>query len=116
MNKNIQLVALQPESPLHALEGWKDLETAVVPGIFDSQLADKHQLVSSDEAFETLRKAALLEGLTLSPSAAANLTGALALANELDEGLIVTVLADDHSKYTDIIQEYNAERRWQSSL
>ncbi|MDP4587128.1 MAG: cysteine synthase family protein [Flavobacteriales bacterium] len=105
LNKDIQLVALQPESPLHALEGWKHLETAVVPGIFDNQLADKHH-----EAFKTLRKAALLEGLTLSPSAAANLTGALALANELDEGVIVTVLADDHSKYTDIIQEYNAER------
>ena len=82
----------------------------MVPGIFDDQLAHKHLFVSSDKAFETLRKAALLEGLTLSPSAAANLTGALALANELDKGVIVTVLADDHSKYTDIIEEYNARR------
>lgn len=110
LNKDVELIALQPNSPLHALEGWKHLETAVVPGIFDDHLADQHLFVSSDKAFETLRKAAILEGLALSPSAAANLTGALALANELDEGVIVTVLADDHSKYTDIIEEYKAGR------
>lgn len=110
LNKDIQLVALQPESPMHALEGWKHLETAIVPGIFDPQLVDRHLLVNSERAFETLSKAALLEGLTLSPSAAANLTGALSLAEELEEGVIVTILADDHSKYTDIIEAYNSRK------
>ncbi|MCL4165298.1 UNVERIFIED_CONTAM: hypothetical protein GTU68_007313, partial [Idotea baltica] len=34
LNSAIKTIALQPQSPMHILEGWKHLETAVVPGIF----------------------------------------------------------------------------------
>ncbi len=105
-NNDIQLVALQPESALHGLEGWKHLETAKVPGIFDDQLADETRSVDSEGAFEVLSQVARLEGLTISPSAAANLSAALQLAEELDEGVVVTVFADDQSKYSDIIAQH----------
>ena len=36
LNPAIRLVALQPETALHGLEGWKHLETARVPEIYDA--------------------------------------------------------------------------------
>jgi len=44
-------------------------------------------------------RAAKEEGLLLSPSSAANLAGALKLAESIDEGVIVTILPDDYKKY-----------------
>ena len=32
---------MQPDSPLHGLEGLKHMETAIVPGIYDPALADE---------------------------------------------------------------------------
>jgi len=40
-NSHIKTVALQPDNPMHGLEGWKHLETAHVPAIYDASTADK---------------------------------------------------------------------------
>ena len=42
--------------------------------------------------------------LLLSPSSAANLAGAVQLASELDSGVIVTVFADDATKYSEVVE------------
>ena len=52
-----------------------------------------------------MRLAARAEGLILSPSGAANLAGAVQLAEELESGVIVTILADDATKYSEIIHK-----------
>lgn len=104
-NKNIQLIALHPNNPMHGLEGWKHLETAIVPKIYDDQLADENREVDTLEAFGLLKKIAQKEGLMVSPSAGANLLGALQLAEELEEGVIVTTFADDASKYAEVYQK-----------
>ena len=41
-NSEIKLISVQPDSPLHGMEGMKHLETAHVPGIYDSDLADEN--------------------------------------------------------------------------
>ena len=99
----VQCIALQPETALHGLEGWKHLETARVPGIYDAGVADDVEVVSTDDAYAMMRRAAREAGLLLSPSAAANVAGALAVAERLDSGVVVTVLADDASKYHDTL-------------
>jgi S-sulfo-L-cysteine synthase (O-acetyl-L-serine-dependent) len=104
-NPDIQLIGLQPDIPMHGLEGWKHLETAHVPEIYDAGLADEIKKVNTEQAYETLEHAARQEGLLLSPSSAANLTGALQLAEELREGVIVTVLPDDGSKYGEVMKQ-----------
>ena len=103
-NEDIQLVALQPETALHGLEGWKHLETARVPKIFDATVPDETRLVTTESSYTMLKRAAKEEGLLISPSSAANLAGAVQLAEELDEGVIVTVLADDATKYSEVIE------------
>jgi cysteine synthase B len=100
----ITLIGLQPDNAMHGLEGWKHLETARMPGIYDSTLADQVLAIDTFEAFETIKEAAQKTGLLISPSAAANLTGALQVARSLDEGTVVTVFADNLEKYSELMK------------
>jgi S-sulfo-L-cysteine synthase (O-acetyl-L-serine-dependent) len=104
-NPDIQLISFQPDSALHGLEGWKHLETAIVPGIYDPFVADKNIEVRTEEAYEVVRNAAKYEGLLLSPSSAANIAGALKIIDELEEGIVVTVLPDNADKYSEVIKK-----------
>lgn len=107
-NAEIELVGLQPETALHGLEGWKHLPTAHIPAIYDDQLADRFVEVDTEGAYTILKDAAKYEGLLISPSSAANLLGAISVANDLDEGVVVTVLPDDASKYSEVLHQiYN---------
>jgi len=103
-NKDIELIALQPDSALHGLEGWKHLETARTPKIYNPTLADQFRAVSTEKAYELIPSVAKKEGLHLSPSAAANLLGAIELSHELEKGIIVTTFADNADKYPEIIK------------
>ena len=100
-----ELVALQPNSPMHGLEGWKHLETAVVPQIFDESLVNRIIDIDTVEAYEMIKAAYKYEKLLLSPSAAANLVGAIKIAEQLTEGVVVTVLPDNADKYKDVIKK-----------
>lgn len=104
LNPQIQLVVLQPDSALHGLEGWKHLETAVVPAIYDPSLADAFLEIDTAEAYEMMKAAQRHEGLRLSPSSAANLVGAIKVAEKLERGTVVTVFPDNADKYGDIVK------------
>ncbi|HXD79361.1 MAG TPA: cysteine synthase family protein [Puia sp.] len=101
----ITLVSLQPDFALHGLEGWKHLETAIVPAIYDPALADAGDVVSTEEAYELIKETRRTEGLLLSPSSAANLAGAIRLAGRIEKGVIVTVLPDNAEKYGEVIKK-----------
>jgi cysteine synthase B len=103
-NQAIQLISFQPDSALHGLEGWKHLETAIVPEIYDPLIADKNIEVSTEESYEIIHAAAKHEDLLLSPSSAANIAGALKIIDETDEGVVVTVLPDNADKYNDVLK------------
>ena len=51
-------ISVQPDSPLHGLEGLKHMATAIVPGIYDPALADEDIGVGTEEAFELTRQLA----------------------------------------------------------
>ena len=63
LNPDIELIAVQPDSPLHGLEGLKHMETAIVPGIFDQALPDRTLPVGTEETFRMARRLAREEGL-----------------------------------------------------
>lgn len=104
LKPGIQLISLQPDSALHGLEGWKHLETAVVPPIYDPTVAHRNIEVSTEEAYRLIKEAKESEGLMLSPSSAANIMGAIMVAQQIDEGVIVTILPDNADKYSEILK------------
>ena len=101
----IRLIALEPDSALHGLEGWKHLETAVVPEIYDPLLADETIEISTEDAYKMIVEVKEKEGLLLSPSSAANLVGAIQVASSLESGTVVTLLPDNADKYGEIIKK-----------
>ena len=105
LKPSVRLISLQPDTAMHGLEGWKHLETALVPGIYDPTVADANEEVSTEEAHAIIRRAWQEEGLLLSPSSAANLAGTIRIARSLDEGTLVTVLPDNADKYSEITKK-----------
>ncbi len=104
-NPNISTISLQPETAMHGLEGWKHLDSAIVPKIYDDQVADENRFIDTIESYNLIKDVAKHEGLLLSPSGAANLLGAIKLAEEIDRGTIVTTLADHGSNYQEVLNE-----------
>jgi S-sulfo-L-cysteine synthase (O-acetyl-L-serine-dependent) len=99
LKPEVKLVSMQPDSPFHGLEGLKHMETAIVPGIYDPTLADEGVEVDTEEAHAMVKRLARREGWFVGISSAANIVAALRVAERIDEGVIVTILSDDASKY-----------------
>jgi cysteine synthase B len=106
-NPSIRLISVQPDSPLHGLEGLKHMATAIVPGIYDQSIADEDLGVGTEEAFELTRRLAK-QGLFVGISSGANLAGALRVAREASNAVIVVVFCDGGEKYL-------SERFWDES-
>jgi S-sulfo-L-cysteine synthase (O-acetyl-L-serine-dependent) len=102
LNPKIRCISLQPDGPFHGLEGWKHMETALVPSIYDATLADENLEVSTEDSYKLVKRIAREEGLLVSPSAAAALAGCFKAAKSIspnEHAVIVTVFADSASKY-----------------
>jgi cysteine synthase B len=97
-NPDVKLISVQPDSPLHGLEGLKHMDTAIVPGIYDPSLADADLGVSTEDAFRLTRELAR-QGLFVGISSGANLAGALQVAREASDAVIVVVFCDGGEKY-----------------
>jgi len=104
----IQIVAVQPDSAFHGLEGLKHMPTAIQPGIYDRYFPDLILEVSTEEAYEMTLKLAREEGLLVGISSGAAAAAALRLATELDHGVVVTVFPDAGYKYL-------SENFWEAS-
>ena len=97
-NAAIRLISVQPDSPLHGLEGLKHMETAIVPGIYDPSLADEDLKVSTEDAFALTRDLARA-GLFVGISSGANLAAALHVARQTSDAVIVVIFPDGGEKY-----------------
>lgn len=102
LNRSIRCISLQPDAAFHGLEGWKHMQTALRPAIYDDKLADENLEVGTEEAYRMVKRVAREEGLLVSPSAAAALLGCFRVAKSVVPGqraVIVTIFADSASKY-----------------
>ncbi|PWH18992.1 MAG: cysteine synthase [Anaerolineae bacterium] len=99
ISPNVQLIAVQPNSPFHGLEGLKHMPTAIRPAIFDESVLDQTLWVETEEAYRMARRLAQEEGLFVGISAAAAAVGALKVAEQLEGGTVVTIFPDAGYKY-----------------
>jgi cysteine synthase B len=75
------------------------MPTALVPGIYDPQLADENLWISTEEAYRMVRRLAREEGLLVGISSGAALVACLQVAARLEKGRIVTIFPDSGDKY-----------------
>jgi cysteine synthase B len=102
LNPNVRCVSLQPDSPFHGIEGAKHMATAIVPKIYDAQLADEDLGIATEDAYKMAIRLAREEGLLVGISAAAAVVGCLKVAERRKKGeqaVIVTILCDSGDKY-----------------
>ncbi len=95
----VRLISVQPDSPLHGLEGLKHMDTAIVPGIYDPALADEDARVETEAAWDMLRRLAREEGLFVGASGAAALVAAVRVARSMDRGVVVAIIPDGGERY-----------------
>src|SRR6266542_6906773 len=97
--RNVKIIAFQPDAAFHGLEGLKHMPTAIKPGIYDPAFADETREVKTEDAREMVLRLAREEGLFVGISSGAAALAALRVAEELDEGIVVTLFPDAGYKY-----------------
>src|SRR3954452_24616259 len=100
----VRCISMQPDSPLHGMEGLKHMPTALVPGIYDPSLADEQIETATEDAQRTVVRLAREEGLLVGVSSGGNMAAALKVASRLkaqrrDDAVVVTVFCDSAAKY-----------------
>jgi cysteine synthase B len=95
----IQVISMQPSSGFHGLEGLKHMPTAIVPAIYDEDLADDNIWAETEDAHTMVKRLAREEGLLVGVSSGANMVAALKVARQIQKGVIVTVFCDAADKY-----------------
>jgi [CysO sulfur-carrier protein]-thiocarboxylate-dependent cysteine synthase len=93
------VVAAAEPLPGDPVMGLRSLEDGYVPPILDVSKLDRKLLVSNAEAVAGVRGLLGEEGIFAGVSAGAVVYVARRLAEELDEGVVVTILADGGWKY-----------------
>jgi len=104
LNPRVQCISLQPDSAFHGIEGAKYMPAAIVPKIYDPQLADKNVEIATEDAYAMARNLSRGAGLLVGISAAAAVVGCLKLAQDFQlkrgqEAVMVTILCDSGEKY-----------------
>jgi cysteine synthase B len=97
-NPAIQMWAVEPPAG-EMVEGLRSLDDGFVPPVFDPDLLDRKIIVRPRESIEWTRRLVTEAAIFAGISSGAAMAGAAKAAAQLEEGVIVTVLADGGWKY-----------------
>ncbi|MBF0523614.1 MAG: cysteine--tRNA ligase [Deltaproteobacteria bacterium] len=97
-NPAISIIGVEPYLG-HKIQGLKNMKESYKPGIFDKREIDEIINVDDEEAFEMARQLAKQEGLFVGMSAGAAMAIALKKVRQMDEGVVVVLLADGGERY-----------------
>lgn len=97
-NKDIQIVGVQPtdDSRIPGIRKWPE---EYLPSIFNPSKVDRTLEVSEKEAVLMSRRLAEEEGIFAGMSSGGAAAAAVRLCNELDKGLVVSIVCDRGDRY-----------------
>lgn len=97
-NKEIQIVGVQPtdNSRIPGIRKWPE---AYLPKIFTPKKVDRIMEVSEDDAVAMTKKLATEEGIFAGMSSGGATAAAVRLCNELEEGIVVSIVCDRGDRY-----------------
>ena len=101
-NPNIKIIAVEP--PIgERVEGLRNLDDGYIPPVFEKwhgiDILDRKRVVRPRESIECTRRLVRECGIFAGISAGAALAGALKVASEINEGVIVFIVSDGGWKY-----------------
>jgi len=97
-NPNIRVVAAEPLQG-EGVQGLRSLADGFIPPVLDSSVLDAKILVHAEDSIRTMRALLDQEGIFTGPSGGAAVHAALRVANTIEHGKIVVLLADGGWKY-----------------
>ena len=97
-SSEVQIVGLQPceGSSIPGIRRWPE---AYLPGIFEKNRVDQVLDISEDEAVATMLRLAREEGIFCGVSSGGAVAGALKLAEQVDNAIIVAIICDRGDRY-----------------
>jgi cysteine synthase B len=102
-HRPIRCIAVEPDQPLHGLEGLKHMASSLVPAIFDPSVPDERVSVSTEDAWDMADRLAREEGLQIGHSSGATICAAVRIAERLQRegkpGCVVAIVADRGDRY-----------------
>jgi cysteine synthase B len=98
-NPKIRVIGVEPDDPMHGLEGLKHMGSSIVPPIYHEEELDEKISVSTEDAYEMVYALGQIEGILVGQSSGAALIGALTVARELKEGCVVAIFPDFGERY-----------------
>lgn len=105
-NKDLQIIGVQPTDN-SSIPGIRKWPKEYLPKIFDAKKVDRIMEVSEDEAKVMAKRLAKEEGIFSGMSSGGAATVALRLADELEHGVIVSIVCDRGDRYlsSDLFEE-----------
>jgi len=95
----VEIIAVEPDRPLHGIEGLKHMASSIIPGIYEPAVHQRTVTIQTEAAYGMARRLAREEGLLVGQSSGAAVLGALAVARHLDDAVIVAVCPDGADRY-----------------
>lgn len=103
VSSDVTIIAAEPDSPFHGIEGLKHIESSIVPGVYDASVYDQKLGIDTDEAYRFTQRLAAEEGILCGQSCGCALAAALKVADQLAKagkaGEIVAIFPDGGEKY-----------------
>ncbi|MAD44180.1 MAG: cysteine synthase B [Oceanospirillaceae bacterium] len=97
-NPEIQIVGLQPAEGA-AIPGIRRWPEEYLPTIFDASRVDQVMDIRQPEAEQAMRRLAMQEGIFCGVSSGGAVTGALRLAEQVENATIVAIICDRGDRY-----------------
>ncbi|OIP99367.1 MAG: cysteine synthase [Zetaproteobacteria bacterium CG2_30_46_52] len=102
-NPPVHIVAAEPDSPFHGIEGLKHIESSIVPGIYDETVYDEKMGITTELAYHMTQRLASEEGILCGQSCGCALAAAVKLGERLakdgQRATIVCIFPDGGEKY-----------------
>jgi cysteine synthase B len=102
-HRPIRCVAVEPDSPMHGLEGLKHMASSMVPAIYDPKAHDELYPVTTEDGWDMADRLAREEGLHVGHSSGASIFCAVKIAEKLQRegtpGCVVAIVADRGDRY-----------------
>ncbi|MFA6016615.1 MAG: cysteine synthase family protein [Patescibacteria group bacterium] len=100
-NKNIKIIGVEP-LPGSKIQGLRNMQ-AYVPSIYKEKKLDQKLFIKDESAFELMNDLFKNEGLSVGISSGAALWGAIKIAKQIKQGVIVTIFPDRGDRYLSLL-------------